>query len=309
MSNSDFSSGILTNKENKVQIVCFSGTGGTERVASRFAMTFKEKGTEVFMVPLDMQKDGYQEKPKIENSVGLLVIIYAVYALGAPEPVHEWINGVKETDGLPAVVISVSGGGEIWPNTASRVSCIKLLEGKGFKVFYERMLVMPSNVLVQTKEQLAVRLLRILPQKVEHSVEEILSGVRRRKKPPLTKGFLNAFSRLEKKESRKFSKNFRAHDSCTGCGWCAKNCPRKNIEIQNGRPVFGERCVICLRCFYGCPLKSIYLKKNGWMTVKDGFSLDNLEKRMDNISLLPLEEVKAGIGFMGVTKYLKDMSF
>jgi ferredoxin len=171
------------------------------------------------------------------------------------------------------------------------------------------MLVMPSNVLVQTKEQLAVRLLRILPQKVEHSVEEILSGVRRRKKPPLTKGFLNAFSRLEKKESRKFSKNFRAHDSCTGCGWCAKNCPRKNIEIQNGRPVFGERCVICLRCFYGCPLKSIYLKKNGWMTVKDGFSLDNLEKRMDNISLLPLEEVKAGIGFMGVTKYLKDMSF
>ena len=61
--------------------------------------------------------------------------------------------------------------------------------------------------------------------------------------------------------------------------------------------------------FYGCPSKSVYLKKNGWITVKDGFCLDNLEKGMDNISLLPLEEVKAGIGFMGVTKYLKDMGF
>jgi ferredoxin/flavodoxin len=309
MSDNLTASGIFTSDKNSVQIVYFSGTGGTERVASRFEMTYGEKGIDVFMVPLDMQKDGYQEKPHINDSVGLLILIYAVYALGAPEPVEEWINGVAVSDGMPAVVISVSGGGEMWPNAACRVACIKLLEKKGFNVFYERMLVMPSNVLIQTKEQLAVRLLKILPAKVEHCIGEILAGVQRRKKPPLTKGILIALSKKEKKESSKFGKNFRTHDNCSGCGWCANNCPRKNIEIKGGRPVFGERCVICLRCFYGCPLKSVYLERNSWIALKEGFSLESLEKSMDNIVLVPLEEVKAGIAFGGLKKYLSDMSF
>ena len=303
-----FSDAVLKYK-NKVQIVYFSGTGGTARVALSFEKTFTEKGIEVVKVPLDMQEAGYQQTPSIENLVGLLVLIFPVHAFDAPEPVYEWIAGIPEVKGLPCVVISVSGGGEMWPNTCCRAGCIELLESKGYSPFYERMLVMPSNIFFLTKEQLAVQLLKILPLKVELSVDEILAGVRRRTKKSLAAGFVAALSKLEKSKAQEFGRDLKAHDSCTGCGWCSGKCPRKNIQIRDGKPVFGDRCVLCLRCIYGCPVRAIYSQHYSPLLVKEGYSLNQIEKRENDIEILPPNKIKAGILYIALKKYLKDISF
>jgi len=302
-------SNILENDKKKIQIVFFSGTGGTARVTSCMENTFKAKGFEVLKVPLDMQEAGYQERPCIDDSVGLLVLVYAVYALDAPVPVYEWVGGINETDGLPAAVISVSGGGEMWPNTACRVGCIWLLERKGCNVFYERMMVMPSNVLIETKEQLAAQLLNVLPAKSEHCVDEILAGIIRRKKTPVTQKLMASFSKLERKETHKIARDFNILDGCTNCGLCVDRCPRKNIEIKDCGPAFGDRCVACLRCIYGCPAKAICFRHLKMIPLKNGFNLDEFEKRMKSTELLPIGKVKAGILFTGLKKYLEDMRF
>jgi ferredoxin/flavodoxin len=295
--------------EQKMQIVYFSGTGGSSRVALNFEKIFSEKGIQVVKVPLDMQEAGYQETPAIENSVGLLIIIFPVHAFDAPIPVYEWIEGVENRKGLPCAVISVSGGGEVWPNTCCRAGCIEFLERKGYNVFYERMLVMPSNIFIATNEQLTVQLLKIMPLKVEHSIDEILAGVRRRRKKPLTAKMLALISKMEKRKAQEFGRDLKTHENCTGCGWCTCKCPRKNIKMMDERPLFGDRCIVCLRCVYGCPVRAIYTQHYSPLLVKNGFNINQIEKRMNKIEILPLDNIKTGILYIGVKKYLKEISF
>jgi ferredoxin/flavodoxin len=297
------------NHQEKVQIVYFSGTGGTARVELSFEKSFSEKGFEVVKVPLDMQEVGHQEVPSIEDSVGLLVLIFPVHAFDAPMPVYEWIEDSPKGNHLPCAVISVSGGGELWLNNACRVGCIQELENKGYNVFYERMLVMPSNIFVVTNEQLAIQLLKVLPLKVENSIGEILAGTKRRRRKPLFTKILAAISKLEKENASKFGRDLKANSNCTGCGWCARKCPRKNIKIVNGQPFFENRCVFCLRCVYGCPDKAIYSEHYGFLLIKEGLNLNKIEKNMNDIDILPLSRVKTGILFIGIKKYLKNINF
>jgi len=50
-----------------------------------------------------------------------------------------------------------------------------------------------------------------------------------------------------------------ASDACTGCGICARLCPTRNIEIQAGKPVWGDRCLTCFACLHWCPEHAISL--------------------------------------------------
>jgi flavodoxin len=54
-----------------VQIVYFSGTGGTSRVVLKFEKIFSEKGIQVVKIPLDMQEAGCQEVLKYLYKLGL----------------------------------------------------------------------------------------------------------------------------------------------------------------------------------------------------------------------------------------------
>jgi ferredoxin len=293
----------------KAQIVYFSGTGGTARVSAEFAKSLISHQVEAQIIPLDLQEFDYRSfaAPSEQSAdVDLLILLFPVHAFDAPEPVYEWLSTIPDGNGQAVAVISVSGGGEVWPNTACRAGCIKIFEQKGYDVIYERMFMMPSNVFSATQEQLALRLLQVLPSKAENCVSEILSGVRRRKRAPLTSRIMAASAKLEKKSVRKLAqKYFQVNEKCTGCGWCAKACPRKNIEMMAARPSFGEQCVACLRCTYGCPAKAIQMRKFKFFLLKEGFNLDELEKSLSNSELAPREEnIKAGFLFGGVHDYL-----
>ena len=65
-------------------------------------------------------------------------------------------------------------------------------------------------------------------------------------------------------------KSYKVSDACNGCGSCAEVCPKGNIEILDGRPVWGESCEACLACFNYCPQNAI----SGGLSV-DGFRYRN----------------------------------
>jgi ferredoxin/flavodoxin len=285
---------------NKIKMVFFSGTGSTAVVAQTFQKCLEAHGKIVINYELN------RRNTVTFNDVDMLIITYPVHACNAPEPIYEYIQAVPYVNNIPAVVISVSGGGEITPNTACRRHCIKRLEKKGFNVIYEKMIVMPSNWIVPTIDELAVRLIEILPQKIERIVNDVFSGVIRRIKPDLLNRLLSHLGELEKPCSRYFGRKMKVGENCTGCGLCEKTCPRTNITLINGRPYFSDACTLCLKCIYGCPQKSIVPGIGKFIVIKQGYNLNAAKKQVGQTKQHSVEELAKGYLWKGVKEYLLE---
>jgi ferredoxin len=221
----------IQNNERKVQIVFFSGTGGVKRIANAFYQELLNRDLRVRQTNLDRSEIVRNNVNTDEGSISedMIILIYPLHAFDAPAPVYDWVDQTSFEKNKIAV-ISVSGGGEGWPNTGCRNHLCKLLEEKGCCVVYERMMCMPCNWVIKTNDHVAMWQLRVIPSKVNKILNDILADKRRRTN--LRMGSLRAIiTKLEKKEAHKFAKDLKIDGSCTSCGWCAGHCPVNNIKI------------------------------------------------------------------------------
>lgn len=217
---------------------------------------------------------------------------------------------MPQANKIPAVVISVSGGGEISPNTVCRASCIRFLEKKGYEIIYENMIIMPSNFVVKTVDGLSIRLLKILPYKVEHIIDEVLLGTIKRRRPKLVDRFFSCIGEAEKIGARYFGKHIKVNNDCNGCALCERNCPKKNIKMSNGKPEFSNNCMLCLNCIYGCPKIALTPGIGKFVVIKEGFNLRLIEKRMLEFEELePIEKLAKGYLWKGIREYLQNPYF
>ncbi len=278
---------------SQAHVVYFSGTGCTARAADAVEAALVSRGVSV-------NKQEIHHGNVVSNGdEDLLVLLFAVHAMNAPEPVYRWLKNMARVQGIPAAVLSVSGGGEVFPNKACRISSIKRLKKKGYDVTYEDMLVMPSNMNPATPDSLAVRLLEVLPQKTQNIADDLLAGVRRRTKPGLLNRTVSVLFEIEKLGAHLFGRVLYADDSCTSCGWCAVQCPSGNISMGELKPVFDGKCVMCFRCVYGCPVNAIKPKHMGFVLSKQGFDI----KRYDTLEAA--DDAKAdSLAWKGVCEYL-----
>jgi flavodoxin len=160
---------MSTNIRN-VTIAFFSGTGGTKAIAGCFASQFQRHGCNVNQIQITSNCS-----EKCEPS-DLLIVLSPVYAFRLVSLVEDWVKKLPDVQNTAAAIISVSGGGEVSPNTACRVRCGRLLKRKGYHVGCEQMLVMPSNFVVQAENHLNYRLLTVLSDKVERIVGGPIGG-------------------------------------------------------------------------------------------------------------------------------------
>lgn len=290
----------IYNYINKIKIVFFSGTGSTAKVANVFQKFLEAKGKNVIIHELNNRNTITSDKED------MLIILYPVHACNAPEAVYGYIENIDKVEKIPAVVISVSGGGEITPNTACRLHCIKRLEKKGFYVIYEKMIVMPSNWIIPTIDGLAIRLLEVLPDKIEKIINDLSNGVIRRTKPNFINRLLSNIGEFEKHGARYCGKRIKANENCTGCGWCEKHCPRTNITVINSKPNFSNKCSLCLKCIYECPQRALAPGKGKFIVIKQGYNLNAIKKRIDVTKLDSIEELAKGYLYKGIKEYLLD---
>ena len=280
-----------------VNIVYFSGTGGTERAARCFKTAFEKIGREVSLSKVKDAPVSFGEQN------GSLVLLYPVLAANAPRKVHEWIERLEIVKGMKAAVISVSGGGDVSPNTACRVAVIRKLEQKGFIVTFEEMLVMPANFMKFTGVTLSRLLLEALPGKVETAVSRIESGIITRSRPLLFDRLISAVAIAEQRGAISFGRSIAVTGDCISCGLCARNCPTDNISMVSGKPVFGNGCNLCMGCIYGCPSKALKPQMMKFAVIKEGFDLEAVEKT-ELPSDADIKELTKGLIWKGVRKYL-----
>ena len=297
---------------NRILIVYYTGTGSTGIVAESALNNLKERGIEAEALRLThSSKDKLSEL--VHNYDGL-ILMYAVHAFNAPEPVYEWLDRLESVSAKPAMVISVSGGGEMVSNTACRVTAIKKLTSKGFKVTTEAMAAMPNNWMSPNPDIVSRALLAIAPQKVADWIDAFLSGQPNEVLPVKTiDRVITKVGTLEKHGGRLFGKNIVVGSTCNGCGWCVKNCPAGNIAFQEfseeQMPVFGKVCHFCLGCVYGCPQKALTPGKLKFAVIKTGYSIKDIKNKEsldleDPQTLNQVSEALGDKGWEGVKRYL-----
>ncbi len=59
---------------------------------------------------------------------------------------------------------------------------------------------------------------------------------------------------------QKADSGFSASDACTSCGICTRLCPRQNVRLEDGRPVWHGDCEMCYGCMFWCPERAITLQ-------------------------------------------------
>ena len=271
--------------------------------AEHIARQFEDRD---FLVTVQQLKAGATGP---EGDFDMLLLLYPVYAFRAPELVLAWLKNLPSTaEGKRAAVISVSGGGEMSPNTACRAQSINILERKGFLVDYENMLVMPSNIAVPTKAPLDRMLLDVLPKKTERIVLELCNGTVRRTIPHGLDKALAAMGGMEKYGAHLFGKRIRVADSCNGCGLCESGCPSGNIHMVGNRPAFSGKCLLCMHCMYCCPKKALRPGVGKMAMLKGGFDLDVLALTPAPAPLTAEELAKLapGIAWSAVRDYILD---
>lgn len=121
--------------------------------------------------------------------------------------------------------------------------------------------VMPENYIAvfnAPEEPEARRIIAAAGPSLERGAACILEGrdfpaVKAGTMDKLKSGVVNAaFYRLVIK-----AKPFTVSDSCVGCKKCEKACPLGNIQLRDGKPVWGGRCTHCMACICGCPVSAI----------------------------------------------------
>ena len=285
----------------KIILAYFSGTGCTKAAVSCFEDRLTGLGIQVdtICIPSD-------NALRIGAS-DLLIVFSPVYAFRLASIVEDWVKRLPKAQNTYAAIISVSGGGEISPNTACRTFCKRILIRKGYRFIYENMLVMPSNFASHAGAQLNKQLIDALPKKTAQMIDDILSGKRKSTHPKLQDRFFASIGKGEHLGAKFFGASIRTSKQCNQCGLCIRNCPKKNIQMKEEKPVFGFHCILCLRCIYACPRKALSPGILKFFVLKEGFDLKSMSKIPDFSQGQASQELSTAekLLWKGVFDYLK----
>jgi len=300
----------------KTLIVYYTGSGSTRLVAQEVRDQIIEREVSVEMHRLtEATKEDLRRKAEACHD---LILIYAVHAFNAPGLVYEWLKTLVEQPEVTsrqkkALIISVSGGGEMLSNTACRVTAKRWLAKKGYSVVTEAMAVMPNNWMSPTPFEVSKALIQILPKKVTQWLGAFAQNQPYPVLPTkLVDRMVTRLGRLEVKGAAQFGKSIQVSKACNACGWCESHCPASNIRLvknhgaEASRPEFGKTCDFCLGCIYGCPQKALSPGKFKFAVIPTGYPLAAYQQISENpLSDAELKTLLKGRSWSGVRRYLE----
>ncbi len=258
-----------------IAIYYFSGTGNTKTVSYLLTEELENRGCHVDVHAIDEVLKA-KDNPSL-NTYDIIGFGYPVHALNAPRIFFEFIKRLPEGNQKKTFVFKSAG--DPFMSGGSTALVRKALQTKGYDVCYERMFVMPANVLVRYRDPLIKQLYFTATRHVKVMATEILKGKHRMQhNTPISTALTAGFSGLESIGARFFGKHLTVNRLCNDCGICIRNCPTQNITKHAGYIVFDSRCSFCMRCIYGCPVQAILPRFLKFLIVHPWYDLEKITK-------------------------------
>jgi len=241
-------------------IVCyFSGTGNSLAVARRIASGLGD--AEIHNIA------GFLDDGSIK-SASRIVVVFPVYIWGLPRIIRAFFENLPAGPGTELWVIATNGGLAGDPIRMIR----KIGKRRGFTVASGFLAWTPENFVVRYPmwpDWLNRIAIRQSVRKADRVVANILAGKKgrfERSMFPINSilSWIHDFAmrKIYVEKTITCDQFFRVTDACVSCGICARVCPKNNITLANGKPVWGSDCEICVACLQWCPAAAIQAGKD-----------------------------------------------
>lgn len=231
-------------------IVYFSGTGNSRFAAGFLARELKDEIVDAGgLIKAGKNGDFQSESP--------WVFVAPTYSWQMPRLFGEFIRNASFSGSRDAYFV-LTCGGEIG---AAGQYAEPLAREKGLNYQGILQVTMPENFITMFKAPGADRIREMIEEArpvLQAGAEHIRQGVPfparkcgmldRLKSGPVNEGFNRFFLK---------STGFYATEQCISCGKCVELCVLNNIQLVDGRPVWGESCTQCMACICRCPREAI----------------------------------------------------
>ena len=183
-----------------------------------------------------------------------VVIVSPVHAFGLPAQTADFVNALKTE--APVWMVLTYGGAPMGADRAAYEACRNA--GLDIRAVFLVKMVENFTVFVPVPLKFGRRALKKAPARIERVTQKIKENAAFEPKGKRS-------GRADSEEGRsgwnQMGKRFSVTEDCVGCGKCAALCPAHNITMEDGRPVFGDKCTACLGCYHRCPKKAIRFGK------------------------------------------------
>lgn len=257
-----------------IGIFYFSGTRNTEVVVKLLQKEFEMDQAHVTLIKME---DILKQRLSVDvNQYDLVGIGYPIYASNAPRIVSDFISALPVVNQKNCFIVRSSGRADHYATHIIRNALVQ----RGYTVFHESLFIMGANSFSHYPDELMRELYNIAVQQTRRVAHEILTGQSRLEKNDWRSRFKMHLAGMQEAMLRRQIK-LSATIACKQCGKCVRNCPTGNIFKGIDTAQFGNDCLLCLRCVYGCPAHAI-VDNGGRLALSGGY---NLQKIIDNPTL------------------------
>jgi ferredoxin len=224
-------------------IFYFTGTGNSLKVAKDIAA--KLESCEVVSMAKPVTLSAEYER---------IGFVFPCYAQGLPLAAVKFIESLDLSKNPGAYYFTVPTCGANPGNCIAQVH--ELLVAKNLSLSYGKIIKMFANCITLYKmadnpKERAARSNKETEMISRQIVEKSKTAI------PKTNVLLRLVYKKMAGAYPSKAANYRVSDACIGCGKCKAICPAGNIEMRNGKPLFGAHCEQCMACIQWCPNHAI----------------------------------------------------
>lgn len=236
-------------------IIYFSGTGNSEYVANEIGKAIDD---DVFNLFGRIRDEDYST---ISTNKPWIVVV-PTYAWKIPHTVETWLNNTKLA-GHRDIYFVMTCAGSI-SNAGKYLE--KLCQSKQMVYRGTCQIIMPENYLALFNTPNKDEAISII-EKAKSQIYNAIIAIKNNHnfiEPKI--GFMDRINSgiVNKLFYPLFvhAKKFYVTETCIKCGTCKNLCPLNNISLQQGKPVWADKCTHCMACINRCPKQAIEYGKH-----------------------------------------------